>query len=154
MFRAIGLITSIRQTLAPAVEACRWVNSRLEEYRSIAESNIHGASGRLGLKRGSAASLQNPHIAQAMPLTVALCHSVWPRKRSIVREKKSPRIDCQKQSDARSESIDVGRDQSGPVAHESVVLPKDRLAVAIHSESRVRLRPAVQYRQHVPDPSR
>ena|SRR2546426_5721417 len=153
MFRAIGLIALIRQTLAPAVEACRWGNSRLEAYRSVAEPNIHGATGRFGLKRGGAASLQNPHIAQAMPLTAALCRSVWPRMRSIVREKKSPRIDCQKQSDARSEPTDVGRDQSVPVARESVVLPKDRLAVAIHCESTVRLRMAVQHRQHVPDPS-
>src|SRR5687767_13917114 len=106
MFRAIGLLALIRQTLAPAVEACRWANSRLEEYRSVGEPNTHGGPGSFGVKLGGDASLQNPHIAQAMPLTVALCRSVWLRKRSIVREKKSPRIDCQKQSDARSESAD------------------------------------------------
>src|SRR5437879_2296824 len=125
MFRAIGQIASIRQTPAPAVEACPWVNSTLEGYRSVAETSIHGATGRFGLKPGGVASLQNLHIGRAGPATPALCRVVWPHTRSTVREKKSLRIDCRKQSGAKSGVADSRHDLFALVARESATLPPD-----------------------------
>src|SRR5262245_18554613 len=147
MFRPIEWPALIRQTVARAVEVYQSANSKLEEHRSVVASNIHAVTGRLGLIHGGAASLQNLDIARAMMPKAALCRSVSLHRRSIVPEKKSPQIDCQKRSDARSESADVRRRQPVSVEREAGVLPKDQLAVAIHCESVVRSRMPVQCQQ-------
>src|SRR5215470_2142568 len=125
MFQAIGQRVSIHQNFVPAVEACPWVNSTLEGHRSAVGSSIHDATGRLGLKRVGAASVQNPHTAQAMMPTAALYCSIEPRKQSTVREKKSPRIDCRKQSDATSGAADARQELFAVIARESATLPRD-----------------------------
>src|SRR4029077_10218132 len=100
----------------------RWVNSLMEGYRSIAEASTHVATERFGSQHGGGGSLQNLHIAQARPVTLAPCRSVWPRKRSIVRERKLLRIDCRKQSGARSGGADSGYDLFALAAREAVSL--------------------------------